>query len=162
MKHSFDRKLIAAALLCGAGLAMVPAADAVAFSENWYSRTKPLLAEGDGDAAAYGTVYTKNSYVKNHTYYRDLKAGGNGVYTETGYKYLQAAAGGGTTWTTGNMWKDQSARTTSSAWQDQYDADDYTNRTHEGAVRVYYKVCEDQAGEPDACSRNPYILISGI
>lgn len=161
MKYSMDRKLIAAAVLCGAALSIAPAANAVVFSENWYSRSSPLKADGDGQAAAYGTVYTKNAYVKDHTYYRDLAPGGNGVYTETGYRYLVAAPGGGTTWDS-TTWKDQSARTTSSTWQDQYDADDYTNRNHEGSVRVYYKVCEDQSMSPDACSRNPYIRVDGI
>ncbi|NHA00615.1 hypothetical protein G5V59_12915 [Nocardioides sp. W3-2-3] len=70
-------------------------------------------------------------------------------------------SGGTPVWAT-RVYTDQSARTTSSTWQDQYDADDYTSRTHEGKVRVHYKVCEDQSLEPDACSRNPYILVSPI
>ncbi|AIY18932.2 hypothetical protein KR76_23030 [Pimelobacter simplex] len=107
-------------------------------------------------------MYTKNGYVKNHTYYKDLAPGGNGVYTQTDYQYLVKKPSDGTVGWSLTFHQDQSARTTSSSWQDQYDSDDYTSRSQEGSVRVWYKVCEDQSMSPDACSRNPYIRVNGL
>ncbi|MCX6401834.1 MAG: hypothetical protein NTX33_18125 [Propionibacteriales bacterium] len=134
---------------------------AMAASENWYSEAKPLIAWDDDPATrqalAFGTAYTKNGYLKNHTNYRDPRQGGNKVYTETRYSYHEWC-------TTEVAWcglegKDQSARDNSGTWVDQYDNDDYSDKVAEEG-RVHVKVCEDQPNSPDACSRQPFYTFS--
>lgn len=136
-------------------LFLITAPAALAASQNWYSRSSPLTAWEDGvaQALAYGTAYTKNGELKNHTYYRDPRPGGDKVYTETTYSYREPTPYG-EQWG-GQVGKDQSARTSSGDWVDQYDADDYSSRKASQG-RVHVKVCEDQAASPDACSRKPY------
>ncbi|NHA01368.1 hypothetical protein G5V59_20110 [Nocardioides sp. W3-2-3] len=65
---------------------------AFAATDDWYSKTSPLIAWEDDakQALAYGTAYTKNTYLKNHTFYRDPRAGGDAVYTESSLQ-LQGA-----------------------------------------------------------------------
>ena len=163
MRFRLDARTIGAALVCAAFVTAAPAAHA-GYSEDWYSQANPLTAVEDGDAQAlaYGTAYQKDGYVKNHTYRKDPRPGGDGVYTQTDYSYLKyEGACACITWD-GKSYSDQSSRSDSGLWRDQYDSDDYTSRNHEGKVRLYYKVCEDQPWSPDACSRNPYVLFSSI
>lgn len=142
-------------------LFLLSSPSALGASENWYSRSEPLAAWEDGkrQALAYGTAYTKNGYLKNHTFYRDPRPGGDRVYTETSYSYYKSC-NGVIQWCQ-EVGKDQSARDSSGDWVDQYDKDDYTRRGADRG-RVHYKVCEDQAWSPDACSRKPYITFSGL
>ena len=138
-------------------LAASPAANAA--SEDWNSRTDPLIAWDDGvrQALAYGTAYTKEGSMKNHTFYKDPRPGGDKVYTETDYTtYWPGGTGGAYIWQ-GRYGTDQSARDNSGDWVDQYDADYYADVDGAEKGRVYYKVCEDQSWSPDACSKNPYI-----
>lgn len=157
-----DRKFAGAAVLCATFLAASPAAQA--YSEDWYSRSKPLKAMEDGtaQALAYGTAYQKDGYVKNHTWYKDPRKGGSYVYTQTDYMYYKYSSTCGCPSWSQKLYSDQSERSNSGDWEDQYDHDDYTTRSHEGKVRLYYKVCEDQPWSPDACSRNPYVLFKDI
>lgn len=143
------------------GLFLVSSPSAMAASDDWYSRSAPLTARDDGVAQgyAYGTAYTKNTYLKNHTYYRDARAGGQKVYTETTYSY-KVWCNTEVTWC-GERGKDQSARSGSAQWVDQYDSNDYSDRNTD-AGRVHYKVCEDQNNSPDACSRKPYSVFNGL
>lgn len=134
-------------------LAWGPAAFAA--SQNWYSSSSPLTASEDGTirAKAYGTAYTKDGMLKNHTFYRDPHGYNRGAYTETTYSYKTGGP-------YGEQWgielgKDQSARNTTNSWVDQYDADDYSNRSASQG-RVHVKTCEDQYLSPDPCSRKPY------
>lgn len=129
---------------------------AFAATDDWYSKTSPLIAWEDDakQALAYGTAYTKNTYLKNHTFYRDPRAGGDAVYTESSYSYKEPAGQYGEQWGYPNG-EDQSARDSSGSWVDQYDADDYSHR-RASQGRVYYKVCEDQNFSGDPCSRKPY------
>ncbi|NYI43808.1 hypothetical protein BJ993_000888 [Nocardioides aromaticivorans] len=141
-------------------LFLVTAPAAMAASYNWYSAGDPLNAyDGTLRASAFGTSYQKDGFLKNHTYYRDRRDNGNAVYTETGYRYYVVCTGN-----TAPSWcavgsSDQSARTQSGSWQDQYDADDYSTRAADKG-RVYSKVCEDQSWSPDACSRQPYFTFN--
>lgn len=138
-------------------LFLVTAPPALAASYNWYSSGDPLRVY-DNDTLrgdAYGTSYQKDGFLKNHTYYRDRRSNDNGVYTETNYTYFQICPPNtSATWCLKGA-RDQSARTQSGSWQDQYDADDYATRNADRG-RVHSKVCEDQDWSPDPCSRNPY------
>lgn len=141
----------------GAVLFIVSSPAAQAASEDWNSRTDPLVAWEDGDrqALAYGTAYTKEGSMKDHTWYRDPRPGGDKVYTETDYNvYWQTDEG--FRWR-GRCCQDQSARDNSGDWLDQYDAWYYADVPNVEKGRVYYKVCEDQNWSPDACSANPFI-----
>ncbi|WP_188111276.1 hypothetical protein [Nocardioides antri] len=139
----------------------VATSPAMAASENWNSRSDPLVAWEDGDrqALAYGTAYTKEGSLKNHTYYRDPRAGGDAVYTETDYNLYVQESSGDSHWR-GRCCKDQSARDDSGDWVDQYDAWYYANHSTAEKGRVYYKVCEDQDWSPDACSPNPWVTFN--
>lgn len=154
-----DGRLLAAGLLSALFVTSVPAAYAA--EHDWYSKSDPLKATEDGvaQALAYGTSYTKNSYLKNHTYYRDPRAGGDSVYTETSYTYYAPDHGGGSSWTEHGD-TDQSARSKSGDWVDQYDADDVTDHSDADKGRVHSKVCEDQSWSPDACSREPFVTFT--
>ncbi len=155
-----DARLLAAGLLSALLVTSVPAAHAA--SEDWYSRSKPLTAWEDdtAQALAYGTSYTKDGYLKNHTYYRDPRAGGDSVYTETAYTYYAPDPDGGSSWTEHGD-TDQSARSSSGDWVDQYDKDDYSSdHSDSDRGRVHSKVCEDQSWSPDACSRRPFFTFT--
>ncbi|WP_193606724.1 hypothetical protein [Nocardioides lijunqiniae] len=150
-----DPRVLAAGLLSALVVTSVPAAQAA--SEDWYSRSSPLKAMEDGKAQglAYGTSYTKNTFLKNHTHYRDPREGGDGVYTQTNYTY-RVPDQSGESWTESGK-TDQSSRTASGSWVDQYDSDDYSSSHADASKgRVHSKVCEDQAWSPDACSRRPF------
>ncbi|MCD4532675.1 hypothetical protein LRP67_01045 [Nocardioides sp. cx-169] len=161
MKHPLarlDRPLIAAGLLSALVVSSAPAAHAASY--DWHSRSKPLKAWEDdvAQALAYGTSYTKDGFLKNHTYYRDPRSGGDKVYTETGYTYREPGQGG-ESWS-GHGSSDQSPRNSSGDWVDQYDKDDYSEHNDASQGRVHSKVCEDQAWSPDACSRRPYFTFA--
>lgn len=155
--HTSSRSVAALLLTALTGLLfLVTAPSAMAASYNWYSSSNPLrVYDNDqlrGDA--FGTSYQKNAYLKNHTYYRDRRSNDNGVYTETNYSYYKVCPNGFLEWCP-QVGEDQSARTQSGYWQDQYDADDYTTRNADRG-RVHSKVCEDQDWSGDPCSRQPY------
>ncbi|WP_188113352.1 hypothetical protein [Nocardioides humilatus] len=146
----------------GAALFLLSSPAAMADSEDWYSRTNPLIAweDGDAQALAYGTAYTKDGYLKNHTWYRDPRPGGSDVYTETAYNYYDYSPSFGTVKWLGPCCSDQSSRSDSGNWRDQYDHDYYADRSNVERGRVYYKVCEDQPHSPDPCSDNPFITFT--
>lgn len=144
----------------GVGAVLVLAASpAMAASEDWNSEDDPLIAWEDGDrqALAYGTAYTKEGSLKNHTYYRDPRAGGDGVYTQSSYNYYTWSSAHNTMRWRGSCCSDMSSRSDSGLWRDQYDAHYYADISSVEKGRVYYKVCEDQDWSPDACSVNPFI-----
>lgn len=141
-------------------LFLVTAPAALAASQNWYSASSPLTAwENDAkQALAYGTAYTKDGYLKNHSYYKDPRSGGDSVYTETTYSFKESTP-------YGEQWgsqtgKDQSARDNSGYWVDQYDKYDYSGRATASWGRVHVKVCEDQNNSPDPCSTKPYFTFA--
>lgn len=163
MNHTtrhLDVRLLAAGLLSALFVTSAPAAHAA--SADWYSRAKPLRAMEDGAAQglAYGTSYTKDGFLKNHTHYRDPRKGGDGVYTQSDYTYLSPDLDGGQSWgERGDA--DQSGRTRSGSWVDQYDRDDYaSDHADADKGRVHSKVCEDQSWSPDACSRRPFFTFN--
>lgn len=146
----------------GAALFLLSSPAAMAASEDWNSWTDPLIAWEDGakQALAYGTAYTKEGSLKDHTYYKDPRSGGDKVYTQTSYNFYEwDGSFGRMTWA-GECCSDQSARDSSGSWVDQYDAQYYANRDSIDRGRVYYKVCEDQNWSPDACSVNPFITFT--
>lgn len=127
-----------------------------ATSSNWYSSSDPLnVYDGTLRGSAYGTSYLKDGYLKNHTYYRDRRSNDNGVYTQSEYSYFLLCPPNTSASWCGKGPSDQSARTQSSTWQDQYDRDDYSTQ-YADRGRVHSKVCEDQDWSPDPCSRKPY------
>lgn len=132
-----------------------------AMATDWYSSGDPLQVHDDnrlrGDA--YGTSYKKDGYLKNHTYYRDRRDNGNGVYTQSDYTYYVVCPPNLSASWCGKGVSDKSARTQSGSWQDQYDADDYSTQNADKG-RVYSKVCEDQSWSPDPCSRRPYLTFT--
>lgn len=142
----------------GAAVFLAASPAAWAATKDWNSRSDPLIAWEDGDrqALAYGTAYTKEGSMKNHTWYRDPRAGGDGVYTQTDYNVYYQTSQGDFKWR-GKCCKDQSSRSDSGKWRDQYDAWYYAEFPNVERGRVYYKVCEDQNWSPDACSVNPFI-----
>lgn len=157
------RSLLSMALAAAGAMFVLAASPAAAESHKWYSRSKPLNAHGGYvlvQAQAYGTAYQKNAYLKNHTYYRDPIPGGDKAYTETTYSYFKYCNNG----SAGNTWckevgKDQSKRSGSAKWVNQYDQDDYTTRGADRG-RVHVKVCADKNNKPDPCSRKPYYTFS--
>lgn len=146
----------------GAALFLLSSPAAMAASEDWNSRTDPLVAWEDGvkQALGYGTAYTKEGSLKDHTYYRDPRSGGQYVYTESAYSYYTWSPGADAMRWSGVAGKDQSERDRSGDWVDQYDADFYADDYTVEKGRVYYKVCEDQSWSPDACSVNPFITFT--
>ncbi|HVK27029.1 MAG TPA: hypothetical protein VM575_01705 [Nocardioides sp.] len=140
-------------------LVTAPAALA-ATSYNWYSSSDPLnVYDSTLRGSAFGTSYKKDGYLKNHTYYRDRRSNGNGVYTQTEYSYYLVCSPLTSASWCGKGPSDQSSRTQSTSWQDQYDADDYSMQTADKG-RVHSKVCEDQSWSPDPCSRKPYFTFA--
>lgn len=141
-------------------LFLVTAPAALATSFNWYSSSDPLnVYDGKVRGSAFGTSYKKDGYLKNHTYYRDRRSNGNGVYTQSDYSYYVVCSP-----LTSGSWcgkgpRDQSSRTQSGSWQDQYDRDDYSTQNADKG-RVHSKVCEDQPWSPDPCSRRPYFTFN--
>lgn len=155
-----DARLLAAGLFSTLFVTSVPAAHAA--EQDWYSRSNPLTAMEDGDAQAlaYGTSYTKDGFLKNHTNYRDPRSGGDAVYTQTDYTYRAPDLDGGESWSEHGQ-SDQSDRSTSGSWVDQYDKDDYSSgHSDADKGRVHSKVCEDQQWSPDACSRRPFFTFT--
>ncbi|MBU2694478.1 hypothetical protein [Pimelobacter sp. 30-1] len=151
---------VASTVAAGAVLATAPTAFAA--DQDWYSRSEPLNVSDSGTlrGQAYGTAYQKNGYLKNHTNWRDRKPGNDhAVYTETSYSYYKVCPGGGSPAWCPEVGKDQSARSNSSDWRDQYDSDDYSSRGADRG-RVHVKVCEDQKWSGDPCSRKPYFTFS--
>ncbi|WP_183094568.1 hypothetical protein [Nocardioides stalactiti] len=146
----------------GAALFLASSPAAMAATEDWNSKTDPLIAWEDGSrqALAFGTSYTKEGSLKNHTNYKDPRAGGDKVYTETEYDAYWPGGQGGTYKWSGRYGMDQSARDNSGSWVDQYDADYYADIDGIEKGRVYSKVCEDQSWSPDPCSKNPFITFS--
>ncbi len=143
----------------GAFLVLTTAPPALAESYDWYTNREPLSVSDDDQlrGSAFGTAYQKNGYLKNHTFYKDRRNNDHGVYTETSYSYYRFCDSE-IKWC-GDMYKDQSARTRSADWQDQYDNDDYSTRGADRG-RVHVKVCEDQKWSGDPCSRKPYYTFS--
>ncbi len=160
--HTSSRSVAALLLTALTGLLFVVFAPSAlaATSYNWYTSSEPLKVYDDTlRGAAFGTSYQKDGYLKNHTYYRDRRSNGNGVYTETSYTYFQICPPNTSASWCVNGARDQSARTQSDDWQDQYDADDYSTRNADRG-RVHSKVCEDQSWSPDPCSRKPYFTFT--
>ncbi len=158
--RSIRQSIPVAVATAGAAVFLASSPAALAATEDWNSRSDPLVAweSGDQQALAYGTAYTKEGSLKNHTWYRDPRPGGDKVYTETEYNVYYYTYQG-SQWM-GRCCQDQSVRKNDEFWHDQYDAWYYADVPDVDKGRVYYKVCEDQDWSPDACSANPFITFS--
>lgn len=161
MYRSIRKHLPLAAGTLGAAIFLASSPAAMAASQDWNSRSSPLTAWDDSvrQALAYGTAYTKDGSLKNHTNYKDPRPGGDYVYTQTDYDVYWPNFQGQYHWQ-GKFGTDQSARDRSGDWVDQYDADYYADINGVEKGRVFYKVCEDQAWSPDPCSLNPFITFN--
>lgn len=139
------------AIACGFVLWASPAQAAA-----YYSSSNPLKAWEDGTAQALGHGYMsvyQSSHLRNHTYTKDPRPGGDPAFHTTEYNIEVRNWDSTTTW---QGWKheDQSVRTDSGRWRDEYDYQDYTIwDSVTGRIRA--KVCEDQANSPDPCSTRP-------
>lgn len=145
----------------GAAIFLVSSPAAMAASEDWNSESDPLVAWEDGvrQALAYGTAYTKEGSMKNHTFYKDPRPSGAAVYTETSYNVYLTESTGQSHWR-GRCCADESSRSDSGFWRDQYDAWYFASHPNADRGRIYYKVCEDQSWSPDACSDNPWFTFT--
>lgn len=111
-------------------------------------------------AAAYGqyfrTADITRSYVKSN--YRDLRSGGNGVYVDIKYYSNADACSGQKNCVSNNFSRydgsDQTSRSSSGNWVYQEKSNPLNGQGT--ASRGFIKVCEDQAWQPDPCSRTSY------
>jgi hypothetical protein len=146
------RHLLTSAVACGFVLWASPANAAA-----YYSASDPLTAWEDGRAQAQGYGYMtvhEYTYLRNHTYTRDPRPGGDSAFHVTDYSLEQYAQSYGWKW---SSWRgeDQSSRTDSGYWEDQYDYYRYTDQeANRGRIRA--KVCEDQGWSSDPCSAHTY------
>lgn len=146
------RHLLTSAVACGFVLWASPANAAA-----YYSATSPLIAWEDGDRQAEGHGYMKVhdfTYLRNHTYTRDPRPGGDSAFHVTDYSIEKFLVGEGTRWSTWGG-EDESARTSSGSWADQYDYYRYTDENADRG-RIRAKVCEDQGWSSDPCSARTY------
>lgn len=146
------RHLLVSAVACGFLLWASPAQAGA-----YYSAYDPLIAWEDGKAQAQGHGYMKvheYTYLRNHTYTRDPRPGGDSAFHVTDYSLEEFVQNYGWKW---SHWgdEDESDRTKSGAWVDQYDYLRYTDgNPNRGRIRA--KVCEDQDWSSDPCSVRTY------
>ena len=100
---------------------------------------------------AYGTFYNQSyQYAAMDAYFKDSRAGGNGVFVDIDYLYwLQECNECQPGYQ--ERGNDQTGRTTSGAWAGP------SHQTHalwsaSSSARGAIQVCEDQAWSPDPCS----------
>lgn len=143
--------LAVSAIACGFVLWASPA-----HAASYYSASNPLTAWEDGKAQAlgYGYMSVHNStYLRNHTYTKDPRAGGDSAFHASDYNVEHHNWDGTVAWS-GWYGEDQSPRTSSGSWIDDYD---YQNYTDDDALtgKIRAKVCEDQSNSFDPCSTRP-------
>lgn len=129
----------------------------------YYSSSNPLTAWEDDKAQALGHGYMsvyESTHLRNHTYTKDPRPGGDAAFHSTEYQRETRHWDGSTSWSNWHG-EDQSARTDSGLWRDEYDYYNYSlYNTVTGRIRA--KVCEDQANSPDPCSSRPTQTFSNL
>ncbi|MEH3033123.1 MAG: hypothetical protein PGN07_03550 [Aeromicrobium erythreum] len=144
--------------LLAVGLLAAPAS-----AVGWYSASSPLKVKEKGvtQGGAYGAFYNAgNTYARNKTVRKDFRPGGNGIYVDTRFSFLENSCtntGGCTT-----EWKfskhKETKRTTSGSWVRQ--TVDRTLSDEGSKARGAIHVCEDQSWSPDPCSPWTYPTFS--
>jgi hypothetical protein len=141
--------------MLSAALAVISLAVASpATASKYNSEDSPLNAWEDGvsQGQMYGRFFKEElTYLRNNTWTRDPRPGGDPVYEQTNYKWFYDRTILPDSWVSGEM--DQSPETTDGSWYSQYDHDDHRSGTSQG--RVTTKVCERQSWSPDPCSAQP-------
>lgn len=128
-------------------LAIAASAAAPAAAEYYHSGSDPLIAWDDGQAVGgmYGRFFVEQqSYLRNNTYLRDMRADGHPVHETTYYSYYY----------NGQWHPTSSDRSpdygTSDGWQFQYDHDAVPNQAKRGVMFTH--VCMSLTLRPDKCS----------
>jgi hypothetical protein len=138
------------ALLVAASLSLA----APATASKYFSQENPLNAWEDGvsQGQMYGRFFKEDlTYLRNNTWTRDPRPGGDAVYEQTDYQWYHDHAIGPDYW---SPWSsDQSPTTTDGTWYSQYDHEAYEDGAKDGRIRT--KVCERQSWSPDPCSDQP-------
>jgi hypothetical protein len=134
-------------------MSLVPATPALA--STYFSEDAPLNAWEDGvsQGQMYGRFFKEElTYLRNNTWTRDPRPGGDSVYEQTDYQWYHDHAILPDAW---SSWgdSDQSPETTDGEWFSQYDHDAYEDGASFGRIRT--KVCERQRWSPDPCSDRP-------
>lgn len=123
-------------------------ADPVAY----YTPSDPLTAYSDGvpQAQMYGMFLVTNAaYLHNETAQKDPRPGGDSVFERTRFLYYMFSAAAGTvTWVEKDV--QQSAKTNTNTWYQQYDRHTFPSSAERGRMRT--QVCEDHGWLPDPCS----------
>jgi hypothetical protein len=143
-------KTVLSAALAAISLAVASPATA----SKYYDEDKPLTAwqDGVGQGQMYGRFFKEElTYLRNSTWTRDPRPGGDPVYEQTDYKWFHERLILPDSWLSGVS--DQSPETTSGAWYDQYDHDYHDDGASIGRIKT--KVCERQDWSPDPCSAQP-------
>jgi hypothetical protein len=145
---------ISTSLTSAALVALSIAAAAPAAASQYFSADDPLDVWEDGvsQGQMYGRFFKEElTYLRNNTWTRDPRPGGDSVYEQTDYSWYHVHAVGPDLWFDGGS--DQSARTSSSSWYSQYDHEAFQDGASKGRMKT--KVCEDQSWSPDPCSVQP-------
>ena len=151
MKNLAAKVVLAATV----GLA-VTTSPAMAADIRYYSASSPLTVWQDGLAQAqmYGVFYVEQaSYLRNSTWQRDPRPGGDSVYEETTYYWYEACWSGSPDkgWCAGNV--DSGPKSNTSTWYSQYDHDALQPAASDGRMSTH--ICEDHGiWAKDPCSIN--------
>jgi hypothetical protein len=141
---------VASVIVAVGCLAVAAPADA----SKYFSAEDPLNAweNGVSQGQMYGRFFKEDlTYLRNNTWTRDPRPGGDAVYEQTDYQWFHDHAIGPDYW---SPWSsDQSATTDTGTWYSQYDHEAYEDGAKQGRIRT--KVCERQSFSPDPCSDQP-------
>lgn len=154
MKASRVRVASAATLgVLSVGLVMTSAS-----ATAWYSQSSPLKVTEDGvtQGAGYGNFSRNASYAISNSTRRDYKAGGDGIYVQTIYRYWYNPGTGGAQWNNGGS--DQTGRTTSGSWVSEKETDALS--PDGDRVRGVMDVAEDQSWSPDPRSASAFVTLN--
>jgi hypothetical protein len=140
----------AAAMLAAGLMAPIPAG-----ASTYFSSESPLNAweNGVSQGQMHGRFFKEEvTYLRNSTWTRDPRPGGDPVYEQTDYQWFHDHSIIPDAWT---PWgdSDQSPTTTDGTWYKQYDHDPYDGGASQGRIRT--KVCERQSWSFDPCSDRP-------
>ena len=145
-----NRSAVVAAMTAVSLLPMTPAV-----ASTYFSKQSPLNAWEDGvsQGQMYGRFVKEDlTYLRNNTWTRDPRPGGDPVYEQTDYQWYHDHAIVPDAWF---PWgdTDQSPTTTNGDWYAQYDHDPFDDGASLGRIRT--KVCERQNWSFDPCSDRP-------
>lgn len=125
-----------------------------AMATNWYSAGSPLNVKSGSTTvgAAYGNYYNKsNTYAASKSFRIDRKAGGNGIFVATRYKFWVSGAWVGST-------EKQTGRWTDASWKEATYQLGLNGSASQSRGQIH--VCEDQTLSSDPCSAWTYPTFS--